>query len=183
MDPAASWGFIGTIAGAFVGALASIGTTWLNNKNASTLESDKFKAQKIESARAFQRETSIALQDAIHHLAGLAAKDQATLIKSFVAKRDGKPVPELETEEQKEDLKAAFRSVSILRERIANDAIRDLVNRFTKLSAQSHLHDTIASIKDYQIEWALNMNMLILELGSYHRSLFDEFPDNYKKVM
>lgn len=182
MDPAASWGFIGTIAGAFVGAMASIGTTWLNNKNASTLESDKFKAQKVELARAFQRETSLALQDAIHHLARHSSKSQSTLIKALVAAHQGKSAPEPESEEQEDELREAFMAVSILQERIANDAIRDLVNRFTTLSAHSHTIDTVASIQEYRREWALNMNMLILELGRYHRSLFDEFPDNYKKV-
>jgi hypothetical protein len=69
VDPAA-WGVIGTA----VGALASIGTTWLTNRNSANLQASAKAAERVETQRAFQRQTLLELQDAFHDAIRLAAR-------------------------------------------------------------------------------------------------------------
>ena len=58
----ALWGLLGTIAG----AAASIATTVIASRNAASLQSTAATLEREEKARAFQRDTLIELQDAVH---------------------------------------------------------------------------------------------------------------------
>lgn len=62
---AAAWGLLGTV----VGALASVGTTWITNAHASKLESQKTKDARAEVFRVFQRQTLLDLQESLVALA------------------------------------------------------------------------------------------------------------------
>ena len=58
----ALWGLIGTV----VGALASVGTTWLTTRTSHRLQIERTKDEREERLRTFQRETILGLQDALH---------------------------------------------------------------------------------------------------------------------
>jgi len=82
MDSAV-WGLLGTV----VGALSSIATTWLTALSMSKREQDKLREDRFERARAFQRQTLIELQDAIHDAMRLASR---AFIEDDKAARAGK---------------------------------------------------------------------------------------------
>jgi hypothetical protein len=66
----AIWGLIGTV----VGALASIGTTWLTTISSSKLQKEKAQEDRLERANAFQRETLLELQEALHDTLRLVSR-------------------------------------------------------------------------------------------------------------
>ncbi|MGH1451353.1 MAG: hypothetical protein ACRBBM_18265 [Pseudomonadaceae bacterium] len=129
---AAVWGFIGTL----VGALASLGGTWLTNHNARTLHAEALKLERDEKARAFQRDTLIALQDAVHDLLRLIARGHHEDILAF--RETGKWGKTLLTNEVSDGQMLARRHMLILLERVLNDALRtqvkDLNAKLTEIS-------------------------------------------------
>lgn len=114
----AIWGLIGTI----VGALASIGTTWISGRNASNLQKQSSSLERMERERAFQRETLVALQDALHDALRMMAR--AYLEDNASYKQTGNWGKSLLSEEVDEGLRLANRKVSILIGRVANDPLR-----------------------------------------------------------
>jgi hypothetical protein len=60
----AIWGLLGTI----VGALASIGTTFIQTRNTHALQRSIAQIEREERRRSFQRDTLIELQDTLHDL-------------------------------------------------------------------------------------------------------------------
>ncbi|CAM1366433.1 conserved hypothetical protein [Tenacibaculum litoreum] len=64
MEPA-TWGFIGTIVGTIVGALASIYTTYLNGKNTASIQNKSETFKREELFREFQRDNYLKLQEII----------------------------------------------------------------------------------------------------------------------
>jgi hypothetical protein len=117
----AAWGLIGTIAG----ALASIGTTWLANRSAESLHQQRATEDRIERASAFQRQTLLDLQEALHDALRLVTRghieDRLALQQGNVW---GKNMlgPDLG-----EQIRLAHRRVAILVERIADDKLRTQV--------------------------------------------------------
>lgn len=59
-------GFIGVIAGAIIGASASIVTTILTSNNSVRLQRDTDALERMERARSFQRDTLLAVQDTLN---------------------------------------------------------------------------------------------------------------------
>lgn len=128
MDEAAMWGFIGTA----IGAAASIATSWIASKTASSVESEKLRQERLEAAREFQRATALELQEVIHDCARFAARAHH---EDFLAhRRDGGPWGRnMLSEEVNEGQRLAIRKVHMLAERLASDALRDRVKSFTRL--------------------------------------------------
>jgi len=71
---AASWGFVGTLLGAFVGATSSIAATAISSRNAFRLQQSTKEYERAELARAFQRETLLSVQEAVQDLMRSVAK-------------------------------------------------------------------------------------------------------------
>lgn len=115
---AAWWGFIGTV----IGALASIGTTYLSNKSAIDLQNETSKNERRERHRSFQRETMLQLQDALHDAIRLIAKVHTEDKQAF--SETGKWGKNLLGDELSEGLRLANRKVMLLVERIADDSVR-----------------------------------------------------------
>lgn len=118
-----SWGFIGVISGAIIGASTSIITTILTGNNTFRLQQNANNQERMEKARAFQRETLLAVQESLNdtlrfmmriHLADLSAN------KSGVDWGRG-----LIDNELAEDDRVSNRRLHILTERIADDALRE----------------------------------------------------------
>ena len=60
-----SWGFIGTLIGAIVGASASILTTKINSKNAIKIQEEIERNTRKERFRNFQRDNILELQETL----------------------------------------------------------------------------------------------------------------------
>jgi hypothetical protein len=115
---AAIWGLIGTVIGAF----ASIATTWLSTKSSAAQQEARVQGERLERANAFQRETLLELQEAIHDALRLAHRAYIEDCDSF---RKGTPWSKaMLGEELNESIRLAFRKVSILVERVADDSVR-----------------------------------------------------------
>lgn len=118
-----SWGFIGVISGAVIGASTSIITTILTGNNTFRLQQNANDQERMELARAFQRETLLDVQESLNdklrfmmriHLADLSAN------KSGVEWGKG-----LIDDELSENDRVSNRRLLILTERIADDALRE----------------------------------------------------------
>ena len=124
---AAFWGLLGTIAG----AAASIATTVLASRNAATLQSAAAALEREEKSRAFQRETLIDLQDSVHDelraVALLFMADEAAFRESGAWGR------KLLGEELNTKVHLAGRRTLLLRERVADDELRDHIQSLRDL--------------------------------------------------
>src|SRR5688500_8397603 len=120
---AAVWGFIGTV----VGALASLGATLLSTRNTASMQASASSLERAETARAFQRNKLLELQDALHDSMRLVARGHREDEAAFRATVScGKHAL---SEEVNESERLARRRTLILIERIADDALRtDLKN-------------------------------------------------------
>lgn len=125
---AAAWGLIGTL----VGALASIGTTWLSSRSSDHLQSGRLNEERKERAKAFQRETLLALQEAVHDALRLNARAHMQDFETFrqTGKWSGRPL----TEEVNEGCRLANRRVSILVERVSDDQLRAMTKALVRLT-------------------------------------------------
>lgn len=124
MDGAA-WGFIGALAGAALGALASIVTTVVQNRNVAQLQLQADLLDRTERARAFQRDNLIALQEALQDVARSAGR---TFHEDAMANRGGTEWGKLLlSDELDTSALAADRRLSALVERVQDDALREQV--------------------------------------------------------
>ena len=123
MDSAA-WGFIGTI----VGAAVSVATTWLASRSAAHLQEKADSQQRAERARAFQRETLLALQETLQH--AMRALGRA-VHEDYMAERKGATWgATLLPEELSEELRVTNTRVWALTERVADDGLRAALSAF-----------------------------------------------------
>ncbi|MCR9025504.1 MULTISPECIES: hypothetical protein [Aeromonas] len=117
-----SWGFIGVISGAVIGASTSIITTILTGKNTFRLQQNANNQERMEKARAFQRETLLAVQETLNDT--LRSMMQIHLADLMAAKDGGKWGRNLIDNELDENNRTCNRRLQILTERIADDALR-----------------------------------------------------------
>lgn len=132
-----TWGFIGVLAGAIVGASASIVTTILTSNNAVRLQQNTDSQEQIERARTFQRETLLAVQnslnDALHlmmkiYLADLGANDKGAVWRKSHIDKD--------IDERNRVINS---NLAVLTERIADDSLREELNRLRYNIAKASL--------------------------------------------
>lgn len=124
---AALWGFIGTL----IGALASLGGTWLTSRHASSLHATTLGIERDEKFRIFQRDTLIALQDALHDLLRFVARGHIEDTKAF--HETGEWGKEFLSEEVSEGQMLARRHMLILVERVADDDLRTTLKRLNTM--------------------------------------------------
>lgn len=127
---AAIWGLLGTV----VGALASIGTAWLAAHTASQRETEKLRVEQLERSNAFQRQTLIDLQDAIHDSMRLVHR--GFLEDKHSQSQGGAWGKALLPETLDENLRIASRRVAILVERVSNDTLREQLKQLMQVSTQ-----------------------------------------------
>jgi len=119
----AVWGFIGTL----IGATASVLTTYLTHRNAATLQMDARSTERIEKARAFQRETLLELQNAFHDAVRLLSLAHIEDVKADV---DGsKWGKNMLPESLAEDIRLSNRRVMLFVERVADDSVRTTIKK------------------------------------------------------
>lgn len=118
-----SWGFIGTLVGAIVGASASIFTTKINSKNAIRIQEDIEKNARKERFRNFQRDNLLELQEKLTQAMRLVTKVYLGDLKHFKETMDWESSrlnPELDNE-----IADSFRELAIKSERIDDNGLRD----------------------------------------------------------
>ena len=129
----AIWGLVGTI----VGALASIGTNWISNRTASSLQAARVHHERLEVASAFQRQTLIDVQEAIHDALRFVYR---VYFEDYDAYRMTQQWGNsLLPAALNEELRLAMRKVSILVERIADDPLRSQIKTLMCSTTQVQL--------------------------------------------
>lgn len=125
MEPAV-WGFLGTLLGAVVGAFASIVTIVVTARNARALQADADASERVERARAFQRDNLLVLQEALAVEMRLVARGHLEDLASY---REGKLFPGQArlSEDLDYELLEAARRVAALTERVANNGLRSTI--------------------------------------------------------
>lgn len=123
---AAAWGVIGAI----VGALASIITTWLTNRHTAALQRQQTSDERKERHRDFQRETLIALQDAMHEYLRMITSAYFEDLKAFARGADWGRTQI--SEEISDGCMLTARRAVILIERIENDELRSKLKTLHK---------------------------------------------------
>jgi hypothetical protein len=127
----AIWGLTGTI----VGAIASIATTWMSAKNSIAVQKQNADDARAELSRAFQRETLLELQEAIHDALRLIST--AYIEDSKHHQSTGNWVESRLSEEVNEGIRLANRKVAILAERVANDTLRSEIKTLMNMANKS----------------------------------------------
>jgi predicted RNA polymerase sigma factor len=138
---AAIWGLIGTV----IGALASIATTWLSAKSSTEQQETRARTERLERANAFQRETLLELQEAIHDALRLVHR---AYIEDCESQRKGTPWSKaMLGEELSEGIRLASRKVLILVERAADDSVRLQVKTLMRVAHQAMLETNEADAR------------------------------------
>lgn len=160
---AAVWGLIGTV----VGALTSIGTSWLSISSTSKIQEEKVKAERVERANAFQRETLLELQDSVHDHLRLTHRAYIEDCRSQRAGTDwGKAML---GEELSESLGVSSRKMSILIERVANDSVRSEVKALLGIANQAMLATSQAEAEAHLAICTNRAQQVLQSMGSVLR--------------
>lgn len=135
MQPA-SWGFIGTLLGAVVGASASVLTTAINTRNAVRLNKMNNDLERAERARGFQRETLLSMQEVVQDLMRLMARMHIADLRAF--RQSGQWRQNRFDDDLNDASMLANRKMTALVERISDDLLRDVLK---------NLHNEIAAVE------------------------------------
>lgn len=141
MEPA-TWGFIGAITGALVGASASIATTAITAWNTRRLQQAASKIERSDRAREFQRQNLLELQEALSEEMRLVTRAHHEDMKSFAL---GGNRDRLLSEDLNQDLFNASRKTVHLVERVANDELRSDLKSVRRMMADLLLSDDAAN--------------------------------------
>lgn len=163
---AALWGLLGTVAG----AAASIATTVISSRNAASLQSAAAILEREEKARAFQRDTLIELQDAVHdELRAVALVYMADYAAYRETSTWGR---KMLGEELNNKVHLAGRRTLLLSERIANDDLRDHLKSLRSLLTEVQMASD-AAIAERAHMAAIEMGTSVMEhIGTVLRSLY-----------
>ncbi len=163
----AVWGLIGTI----VGALASIGTSWIAARTSSNLQKRSNVLERLENARAFQRESLIALQDALNDCLRMTSRAHFEDKVSFA--QSGKWGSGLLSEEVNEGILLTRRRVFILIERIANDNLRAELKALMGVSSELIASQNGTQAEALFVRMTDTGNKALENLGSVLRNLYE----------
>ncbi len=131
---AATWGFIGTLVGAVVGASASILTTVISGRNSAYLQKNTDTLERVERARSFQRSNLIELQDSL--LDAMRFIGRAYVEDTMASKKNGEWGKSLLSKEVNQGILLSTRKLAILTERVSNDELRSDLKGLRQLMAQ-----------------------------------------------
>lgn len=146
---AAVWGFIGTLAGAIVGAGASIVTVVLTSRNAMQLQRESDTLERQERARAFQRDNLLQVQDVLQDALRLMGRAHLEDLREF--RRSGTWGKSYLSDEVNEDIRLANRRMSALVERIADDSLRSELK-----AIHEQISRTLLATSDIEAEKLVN---------------------------
>ncbi|OQW73326.1 MAG: hypothetical protein BVN35_12575 [Proteobacteria bacterium ST_bin11] len=166
MDSSALWGLFGTV----VGASASIAAAWLAARSSHNLEIVKSQGERIEQARAFQRQTLLELQEAVHDVLRLICHIHH---EDLLAHRAGQEWGKIMLpDEMSEGARLAFRRVSIVVERVADDHLREIVKHLMGGATQALLAKSELEASS-QLDMTMQQSELIFqEIGTVLRRYY-----------
>lgn len=165
-----SWGFIGTLVGAIVGASVSILTTRINSKNAIQIQEDIEKNARRERYREFQRNNLLELQEKLAWAMRLVTKAYLEDLDNYEKSNNWKS--SLLSPALDEEIGNCFRELSIKTERIGENEIRNEIINLRKSMADLLMERTYEIAKQKQINLANAFSQLMPRLGKVLR-------DNY----
>ena len=165
-----SWGFIGTLFGAIVGASTSILTTRINSRNAVRIQRDLEQNKRDERFREFQRDNLIKLQDEIANCINLMIKAHIEDLEYFKHNNDWQSTAL--SEELNKKLTQAIRQFSIIIERIDDDILRVKLYEFRK-----SINNSLIS-KNYDKSLS-NINDISKRFNGLMQDIGEELRKNY----
>jgi hypothetical protein len=161
---AAAWGLLGTL----VGAMASIATAWMASRSSNRIQSEKHAEERAERAKEFQRETLLALQEAIHDALRLNARAHFEDVASF--RKTGRWGRELLSDEVNDGLILSRRKVAILIERVVDASLRTDVKSLMRVAAKGGFAQSEQEAEMNLFELSERMTPLLENIGSVLRS-------------
>ena len=126
MEPV-TWGFIGTLFGAFIGAAASVLTTYIAAQNTRQMKKDEMDLERQESSRKFQLNNFTELQNALAEFLGLTHKVHLEVGRATIENKSLEDVLINLDEKLNQDILRMHRQLSILNARILDDKLRENV--------------------------------------------------------
>ena len=168
----ATWGFIGTIVGAIVGASASILTTLINSNKAIKLQTKADKLKREEQAREFQRENLLKLQEAISVALRNCSRIYFEDLENL--KKGQKWSQSLVGQELSEETRISQRELLILTERVANDALRKSLSGVRSQMAKVQLAGSKREADLEMQKLTMESNELMTEIGRVLRNYFEK---------
>lgn len=166
---AAVWGVIGTV----VGAGASIATTWLGAWHSEKSKTKQAREERVEQARAFQRETLIHLQTTIQEALTITANLYAEARADMATRGRWTYVRYFDSD--RSPISKTMRSAEALMERIADDNLRVQCDRFLMDLMKAHLVQTTPADFEAAVpaDQFVHLNNAI---GKVLRSYFEPIP-------
>lgn len=165
---AAIWGILGTA----VGAAASIATTLLAARNSANLQLEAARLERLEKHRAFQRETLIQLQDALHNeLRSIALIYQADAVAFY---QSGKWGSQLLGGELNEKARQTGRRRLLLTERVSDDQLREHIKHVSSLCTQVLLASDKRVAESAFHQLTTDGNAAMERIGKVLRSLYSD---------
>lgn len=164
---AAVWGLLGTLVGAF----ASMATTWLTTRSSYLLQQEKTREERGQIARAFQQQTLLDLQEAIHDALRLVTRAHIEDSKAAIA--TGQWGKSRISDDLDEEIRLAHRRVSLLVERVADTNLRMQVK-----ALMSHVAEVLFSSSEREADHHLSESYkeagrAIEAIGTVLRQQFD----------
>lgn len=160
------WGFIGTL----VGALASIGTTWISSISNSNLHKQASEQERKERERSFQRNTLLELQDALSDVLRMITQAHIEDVNAY--RINGNWGNNMISDEVNEGELAANRKASILIERVANDKLRTELKEIIILSSSVCRAISYNDAKNIFSKVNMNTKVAMENLGAALRNLY-----------
>jgi hypothetical protein len=167
---AASWGFIGSVIGAIVGASASVVTTAINSRNAFHLHKIGDDLDRAERSRGFQRETLLNTQDTLQDLMRLMAR--AHMADRDAHRENGQWGRNMLGDELSESTLLANRKMTAFVERITDDALRATVKNLHKQISQVGSSNSIEQAARAFIAVGADYEAAMTQLGSALRAYY-----------
>ncbi len=166
MEPE-SWGFIGTIVGAVVGASASIITTKINSANAIRVQEKIEYNMRTERFREFQRNNLLELQDKLSIAVRLANKAYLEDLKKYDLTKEWRE--SLLSHELDEGIANSFREISIITERIDDNQLRGEIISFKDAMSIFLLEENYELTEQRQIDLNNKFQNVMPKLGKVLR--------------
>lgn len=165
-----SWGFIGTLVGAIVGASVSIITTRINSKNAIRIQENMERNARKERYREFQRNNLLELQEKLVYAMRLVTKVYFDDLENYKKSNNWKSsnLPHVLDEE----IGNCFRELSIKTERIGENEIRNEIINLRRMMTDLLMECTYEVIEYKQIALYNTFGEVMPKLGKVLR-------DNY----
>jgi hypothetical protein len=163
---AALWGFLGALAGAG----ASIVTTWLSNRHSARMQGLADSSERVERARAFQRENLLSLQETLQIAMRFNARAMLEDEKGF--KRLGEWGKSFLSDEVDEGVRSTNAKLMALTERVSDDSLRSAIKDFTAKATVCHMAATREQARACHDDAIFAFEPLMEHLGRVLRTLY-----------